>query len=85
MSTETGETAVYSVHGELMADEATDALVSFAVDNFVDLVSWRDVRGPMRPRQMANWMPDQTADHCVLFALRDLYTPTQKVVSTPER
>ena len=85
MSTETGETAVYSVHGELMADEATDELVTFAVEHFVDLASWRDVRGPMRPQQMATWMNEQRANRCVLFALRDLYTPTKTVISTPER
>ncbi len=85
MSPESGQTTVYSVHGVLMADQASDALISFAVENFVDLVLWSEIRGPMRPREMPDWMNEQAAKRCILFAVHDLYTPTQKVIGTPKR
>ena len=84
MDPETGETAVYSVHGALMANRASGAMVSFAMDNFVELFRWSDVRGPMRPSRLADWMTRDTAERCILFSLRDLYTPTQTVIKTPD-
>ena len=80
-----GRGAAYNGQHKLMSEEASAALVRFAVERHTKHAPWSDEEDAKRPRERAPWMPEGSLAGWALYWLRDGNSSAQHLRETPDR
>lgn len=79
-----GRAAAYDVQNRLLTDQASAALVAFALQRHVHSEPWDELKDLGFRRQPPSWAPDDSLSGCTLYWLRNGWTKFRDLLDTPD-
>ncbi len=79
-----GQAAAYDAHNRLLTEQASAALVEFALQRHVHSEPWDELHEVATDWHPPSWARDATLNGCTLYWLRDGWSKFRDLLETPD-